>query len=141
MKKRVIIVFCLIALIFLGSCQKKENDKVLMQKSVSEIVEMIEKDQTFVFYIGQTTCASCKEFRPIAEQFVKSNDVELVYLEMDTEDETEFDEFKEKYTPKLLYTPTAFVVIDGEITEYRVVSKTSYRKLKEWLTEAGIVND
>lgn len=102
---------------------------------------MIENDQTFVFYIGQTTCSSCKEFSPIAQQLAKNKGVTVYYLEMDTEDETEFDAFKEKYVPELLYTPTAFIVIDGEITEYRVVSKTNYRKLKEWLAKAGIIND
>lgn len=113
----------------------------MIQLSTSDIIQLIEEDQTFIFYVGQTTCASCKEFKPIAEQFTKSNAMDIYYLEMDTEDEEEFDQFKETYTPKLLYTPTAFVVIDGEITEYRVVSNTNYRKLKEWLVEAGIVND
>ena len=99
----------------------------------------MDDNQTFIFYIGQTTCASCKEFRPIAELFAKSYEMNIYYLEMDTEDENEFTSFKEKYTPKLLYTPTAFVVIDGEITEFRVVSNTSYRKFKEWLSETGVL--
>ena len=140
MKKKHLILLCLIALIFFGGCQKKSKaEGSVLHSSVNEIIQMMENKQTFIFYIGQTTCASCKEFRPIAEQFAKSNEMNIYYLEMDTEDEDEFEEFKEKYTPKLLYTPTAFVVIEGEITEFRVVSNTQYRKFKEWLSETGVI--
>lgn len=106
---------------------KTEESSIALRATTitsSELMEKINKKETFVLFIGANTCAHCKEFYKTINTYVKSGNT-VFYIDVaDTSDPTlkkYFSEIEEKVLREVesdrniteLATPTTVYVKDG----------------------------
>lgn len=54
---------------------------------------LYDSEEPFVLMITQSTCSYCKEFKPIMDEYAEENKVPVYYLELDTMDQKDAQDF------------------------------------------------
>jgi len=74
---------------------------------------LIEKQESFILYIGSASCSNCTEFSPKFENVIKENNIsDTYYIDLD-----EFSDDEKKSLNKVVNitgTPTVVFITDGE---------------------------
>ena len=133
-KKRIIIVFvaCLILLISALVADHYLSKSYLIQINYNELMEKIEKKESFVLLISQTTCSHCMNYKPKLKKVANKYEIEVYYIEFDLFSEDEKKKVKENFnfegTPQTIFVingqeKTAATRIDGETSEEKIISK------------------
>lgn len=91
----------------------------LIYKLAEDVLRMINNDETFVVYLGTTTCSSCITYKPIVEEAVVENPITMYYVMMD-ESGMGADLLASRVD--LEYTPTTYYIEAGEIVDSYVGS-------------------
>lgn len=141
MKKTLTLL--MIGLFLLTACSKKESsDLTYLDKN--EYKETLEAKDAYVVVVGRIDCSTCVQFKPVLEEMVANKDLQLFYIQIDNSkwndaDKDELRAFvKESYDYELAFTPTLFVVKDGEMLEVEV-GYMEYGALLELLEDHGFV--
>lgn len=88
--------------------------------SYDEYEELLESEDAEVLVIGQTTCSYCIKAKPILNQIVVDEDVEINYLnitDLSEEDINEFSTSLEYLETNDWGTPLTLIVSEGEIID------------------------
>lgn len=134
MKKIMALAFVL-ALVLAGCSSSKKKAEI----TGKDLLEKVEAKETFVGYIGTTTCSACIAFKPIVKELMKNYDVTIYSVMLD---EVTDEEVKNQIIAlaNLKVTPTIFVIEDGEVTKtYEGVLE--YRDLKKMLVDNGFLEE
>lgn len=128
MKKILVIIISIILL-----CGCSHNSEKLELSGINPIkyeklIQCLNKDVTFLLYIGRDDCGDCVEFYPILEDYINEHeDTGLYYLNIKeyrdaarkddaTSEEIEFYENIYK-TLEIEWTPTIHVIRNGKIID------------------------
>lgn len=133
-KKRIIIliIICIIALVGGFFLDKSLSKEYLVEIKYDEVMKKIDKKDTFVLLLSQTTCSHCAEYKPKLSRVAKKYKVMVYYLETDQLKEKEEKELKKKFsfsgTPTTVFVikgdeKTAATRINGDATEEKIISK------------------
>lgn len=123
-KKLSVLLISIISIVLVIFLAKKYIVKTPYQKavanfetvSVEEIEEKLEKGEDFVLYIGRETCPGCVEFVPVLEEVVKTNKLNVLYLDStDTENKPDVQSFRNKY--EIEFVPSIFIYENGDILQ------------------------
>ena len=133
-KKKAIIlgVVCLIILIGAVTLDVLLSKTYLKEIKYDEVVNKIEKKDSFVLLLSQTTCTHCMDFKPKLGRVANKYKINIYYLETDLLDEDTYKELKTHFS--FNGTPTTVFVIDGEektaatringdVSEEKIISK------------------
>lgn len=108
---------------------------------VNEVIDKFENEESFVFVLGSSTCIACTTYKPILEEFIDQKDAEVLYVEVDTTDKTALETIVNDYIDgNLEYTPTTYVIEEGEVAEV-VVGSISYSDLITLFEKHGMLED
>ena len=134
-KRRVfiIVLICLIILIGAVIADRILSKSYLKEIKYEEVVEKIEKKESFVLLLSQTTCTHCMDFKPKLKSVADKYKVTIYYLETNLLSEDEENELKHKYfsfegTPTTVFVingeeKTAATRIDGDVSTEKIISK------------------
>lgn len=133
-KKRIIIliIICIIVLVGGFFLDKSLSKEYLVEIKYDEVMKKIDKKDTFVLLLSQTTCSHCAEYKPKLSRVAKKYKVMVYYLETDQLKEKEEKELKKKFsfsgTPTTVFVikgdeKTAATRINGDATEEKIISK------------------
>lgn len=87
-----------------------DSDHVFVSATFADVLEAIEKKQTFVLYVGFSTCPWCLEAMPILNEVAKEYDAQVSYIN------TRPDHTKESELRKLENADyAAFVDVAGDV--------------------------
>lgn len=131
--KKIIAVAIALTLVLAGCSSSKKTAEI----TGKDLLEKVEAKETFVGYIGTTTCSACIAFKPIVKEMMKNYKVTIYSVMLDQEQD---EELKKQIVEliSLSVTPTIFIVEDGEITKtYEGVLE--YRDLKKMLVDHGFL--
>lgn len=78
MKKVIIILVGMFSLLLTGCTGSKE----LIDISYDELATKIENKDSFVLYVGSSDCSHCSEFRPVLEEVITENKLDVYYINM-----------------------------------------------------------
>ena len=133
MRKKVLII---ILLLLLCGCKKFTKGEIITANA-EEILEKLKSKESFIVYIGYDDCPSCKEYRPILQQLIENYDITIYYLPTDDEKyQSQLDEIQYDYFYRMLWTPTTYIVDNGEVTDLKE-KVLEYEDLVSWLDEYG----
>lgn len=139
MKKFLLCVLTLFTLLTITGCGKEETYEY--NYSATEVVEKIENDETFVVYLGTTTCSHCLAYGKLVPEYNKKYGVKIGHVVLD---EVEVNE-PEGYDALMAifpieYTPTTYFVIAGEIAG-SVVGALEEDQIVEELIKYGFLDE
>lgn len=102
-----------------------------IQVSVNDVKYKIDNCDTFILYIGRSTCQWCRKLAPVLSSIIAEKGVKLYYLDSeDTEIDPTIAEFRTAYK---IETVPAIVLFDQE--EYRLLDfdivNSDFDSLKE----------
>ena len=139
MKKFLLCVLTLFTLVTITGCGKEETYEY--NYLATEVVEKIENDETFVVYLGTTTCSHCLAYGKLVPEYNKKYGVKIGHVVLD---EVEVNE-PEGYDALMAifpieYTPTTYFVIAGEIAG-SVVGALEEDQIVEELIKYGFLDE
>jgi len=133
MKK--IFLFSLLLTLMLAGCSGRSNFKTI---KAAEAITRLDNQESIVLVIGISTCAACKEYRPIVEELVKNYSFEVFYVELDSDVNTDVQQLIEKHLIEARWTPTTYIFNDGKLVESKTGS-IRYQTLRDWLMSYEII--
>lgn len=74
------------------------GDAGLHELSYDEYQEKIDNNEHFVVILERATCSHCVEFMPVAEDFAEDSELPLYYVDTDTFDERNWEDFEKSIT-------------------------------------------
>ncbi len=122
------LLFILTSLLILTGCSF--GGTKVKDISYEDLNKKMSDNETFVLYIGSSSCSHCAIVKPILDEVVKKYDLEVYYINMAKVTDEQYDAIKDK--TNLQGTPTILLVKNGK-------SKTTNRLVGE-TDEDGIVN-
>ena len=134
-KRRVIgiVIVCIIILIGAIIADRILGKSYLKELNYNEFLEKMEKKESFVLLLSQTTCSHCMDFKPKLSEVAKDNKIVVYYMETDLLDDETRDNFKKKYFSFTGTPTTVFVIngeeksaatrIDGDVSKDKIISK------------------
>ena len=125
------------------------SDNIIRYISISEIINIFEKDMDAVIYFGKPECIYCRNAVQVLVDTVKSTDLDVVYyLEPNIKDK-KYDELVKilgdeliikKDKKEIIVEPLVIFITDGEIVSYNKETLSSqkdpYRKLDQYQYDA-----
>ena len=81
--------------------------------SVDTVFQMLDDKESFILFIGSSTCSHCASFEPKLNQVIKKYQVKVYYLDVNQLTETE----NAKFNARISYgnsTPVTVFIKDGE---------------------------
>ena len=152
MKKNIIkcvIIAVIIAavggLIYAGikiNGNKKNLDKHLVEISVKELKEKVDKNETFILVVTRTDCSHCEAFKPVLKDVF--NEYNIIGYEINTANIAEEDQdLFTDIAPNVKGTPTTLFFKDGEETTVsnRLVGEVKRDKVVSRLKSLGYIQD
>jgi len=133
MKKFVVIG--LLFLTILAGCSTAQD---VTSIKASEAVKRLDAAESMVLVIGISTCSACKEYKPIVREIVKNYDVQVFYVEFDSDVQTDVNSLIEKYLIEARWTPTTYIFKNGVLVESKT-GAIKYSMLKDWLELNDII--
>ncbi len=133
MKKFVALLVILLTI--LAGCSTA-NDVTTLK--ASDAIKRLDAAESMVLVIGISTCAACKEYKPIVREIVKNYEVEIFYVELDSDVNTDVNSLIEKYLIEARWTPTTYIFKNGVLVESKT-GAINYSTLKDWLQINDII--
>lgn len=143
MKK--IFLFLLLLFVLLG-CQSQPNEKLKIKGIQSiqyeELIQNLNKNVTFMIYIGRPDCGDCQQFYPVLEEYIQSHpNTGIFYLNIKAfrdqakkEDATkEEKDFYENLYQELHFdwTPTIHIISNGRFIKTYQYLDEDYFQIKD----------
>ncbi len=143
MKK--IFLFLLLLFVLLG-CQSQPNEKLKIKGIQSiqyeELIQNLNKNVTFMIYIGRPDCGDCQQFYPVLEEYIQSHpNTGIFYLnikafrdqakkENATKEEKDFYEnlYQELHFD---WTPTIHIISNGRFIKTYQYLDEDYFQIKD----------
>lgn len=134
MKKILILITAIIAITLTG-CSK---DSSLINISYDELSDKIKKQETFVLYVGSSSCSHCADFKPKLEKAISKYKLEVYYINMANLSEAKYNAVMKKVDGE--GTPTTVYIKNGK-TEIspRIEGAREYDEIVEFFTDLGLV--
>lgn len=132
----LLVVFLIIMLVTGGDKKNKSTTKGEVKTiDVSEWVDNTKKDDIMVTVFAQTTCSWCEKFKPVAEEVIKDENVEIYWFDIDNISQEDYASLGKAYSDlKEFGTPYTIITRNGkkidEISGY-VEKKDLIAKLKK----------
>lgn len=133
-KKRGLIlgIICFIILIGTLIADKLLSKEYFIELKYDEVMEKINKKDSFILLFSQTTCSHCAAYKPKLSAVAKEYKINIYYLEVDLLNEKQEKELKKKLnyssTPVTIFVvdgdeETAATRINGDVDKDKIISK------------------
>ncbi len=140
MKKILISVLSILMLCSILGCAKK-NETIagsITEVTAQDLIDKFENNETFFFFVAQTTCPHCKEYIEFFNSYVQDNALNMYYVEADaSENEGTFDTLMKTYIPDVDETPTTYFVKEGKVID-SVEGDMKKDAFNTWLTRLDV---
>ena len=145
MKKKIIIISVIalgivgVILFFIALNKIGKDNNLMIDLSISEFKKKINNKDSFAFIIIQTGCHYCEEFKPIVNEVIKENKIDIYSVNL-----TNLSAEDKNYLKSVASsdsTPTTIFITDGveETTLNRLNGKVTKEKLVSRLQSLGYI--
>lgn len=143
MKK--ILILLVIPFLFLAGCDKKLE--TYEEINFTKFNEMIENNDTFILFIGSSTCSHCTAYKEKVNKVVKKYNLKIYYIDIHEFSDEEASKFKAiinfEGTPTTVFIENGKEKQDenGNVRVYRIDGNLEYSKVVEKIKKAGFLKD
>ncbi len=133
MKKKlglIIFIFVIVVLIVLSIVFSDSDDKYIQKISISDAVQKINNDDTFILYVMQDDCKFCNAFYPTFIEVLREYDLVAYAMDISNISDEDLQLYNEYFdisgTPTVLFYDKgdlSLINIEGSQTKDRVISK------------------
>lgn len=120
MKKVCKLISIFLMIFFLSGCGGLKSYKEISYK---ETKEKINNKETFILYIGSSSCTACKSFKPVLEKVIKDYQIKVSYIDVSKLSDEEVNEFSTIINFGNS-TPKVYFIKDGEYSQYNAIKGT-----------------
>lgn len=110
MKKLILVLISLFLVVGCGT-DLGDYDEISLEKFHA----MIEEKQNFILYMGYEGCHYCQEFSPKLRKIIKKYDLDIKFLDVDSQKLTEEEYDNIENITSLSGTPTVVFVKEGKV--------------------------
>lgn len=128
MKKIIVLIASF--LLVLGACS---SNKTTSEIKAQDVLDKMENKETFVVYLGTTTCSACIAYKPVVKEMMKNYDVTIYSVMLDNESDEAIKTALLEAMP-IQYTPATQLIVDGEVVK-SYEGLLEYTELKKMLVE------
>lgn len=138
---KIFVVICVLFLVFgLVAC-KSELAGSLTEITMSDMLQKMDNDETFIVMFSQTSCSFCKAYKENLKEFMVDKPLHILLIEIDKEENQEaFDTFLAEKLTELEYLPATVYIKDGEIEDF-CEGELIAEQIEIWLYRNGIEFD
>lgn len=134
MKKILIIIVALFSLVLTG-CNKSKD---LIGISYDELASKIENKESFVLYVGSSSCSHCADYRPKLEKIINKYKLEVYYIDMANLSEAKYNSVMKKVDGE--GTPTTVYLEEGKTkSSPRIEGDRELEDIKEFFEDLGYI--
>ena len=136
--RKLLFILLLIPIVFITcSCEDKTYDEI----SYSEFKEMMDNEESFVLFIGSTTCKHCDAYKVTLNKVINEYDVDIKYIDISKLDDKDYSALQAKIP--FSGTPTTVFIENGEEESSfnRVEGEGSYSEVVEILEKNGYIKE
>lgn len=135
MKKSIsLILILLLSIILFTACSTETGDTV-NETTIKEVVERIEKGETFAFIIGSDSCEACDVYKKNLAELKNKEDVVLDYINFNNEKEEDVIDLLVIHLGENidngLSTPTTYFIKDGKHTGHPTIGAVNKNEIVE----------
>lgn len=135
MKK--IFIFLALFMVLLSGCSNNDDGAINIV-SASDVIDTLDDNANIVVIIGQTTCAACIQYKPVLDELLTNYDFDLMYVELDKDNNSDLTELVDNYLIEASATPTTYVFKEGVRVDM-FVGYMDYRTTKSFLERNGVI--
>ena len=142
-KKVIVIVSAIVVLVggvFLYSSLTGNKSKgSLTVISAEECEKKIEQKETFIVFVGKSTCDHCKEYEQNLKEFMKENGLHMFKVVADSKENSSgtFEKLYTTYFPDLVTVPVTYYIVDGVVVD-ESVGKRNESQIILWIKRLGL---
>ena len=147
MNKKIIAVALLLVVavggVLLWSTFSKEKLKgSLTEITAEECQKKIENKETFIVFIGKSTCDHCQEYDKNLRDYMKDHGLHMYKVTSDSKENSDgaFEELYTTYFPNLVTVPVTYYIVDGEVVD-ESVGKRDESQITLWIRRLGLELD
>ena len=119
----IIAAILFIGLIIFAFMKDSEGDKYIIEKSYSEVQDIIKENKKTILLVGRNDCSHCLEYRPTVVAVAKEYDLKVIYINTNTiKDQDDYNALWEFIGTD--GTPTTAIVGNGELLAVREGTQT-----------------
>lgn len=133
--KRLLLILAMV-LIITGCSNSAAGLPIVSAKQVHQ---QLDKQETLVVVIGQSTCSACMQYRPVLKEILANYKVDMAYVELDKDKAKDVTDLVEAHLKDARSTPTTYVFKDGVLVS-QFVGAMDYKKTKAYFEENGVLN-
>lgn len=133
----IIVAVIVIALLAVSYIFDDSDSNYLKDVSFTEVVDMMDKEKTFILYINQDGCEHCKAFTPTFVSVLRENKLTAYSLNLAKLSKDEEKSYSEKI--KVNGTPTVLFIDNGNENLIRIEGEQTKDKIKSKLEATGFI--
>lgn len=133
----LVLIVALSTILMVSGCNKKIT--TYEEINYSDFKNKIENKESFVLFVGSSTCSACDKYKVTLDKFIKDYQVQIYYIDISKMNSDQMSEFMTVIN--FSSTPTTVFITDGvEKTVYnRIVGALSYSKIVSKFEKAGYI--
>lgn len=132
LKSTLILMF-----VILGACSGKPKGE-LVYVTANEIAMKIANEETFVFYVGTTSCSFCIKYKPELEKIIESNPITIYGVMVNEGNEEDNQALMERL--EVTGTPQTYWFRDGKLVS-NLSGYVDAKTVKKWLKENEVLEE
>lgn len=137
MKKIVIVLVLILGLSLTGCMGSKTYDEI----NFDELMNKIDKKESFLLFIGSATCTACQSFEPTINKVITDYKLDIKYIDVSKITDSESDELLAHF--RFRGTPLIVFVEKGEEKDphNRIVGNQQYSKVVKKLKKNNYIKE
>lgn len=116
MKQIKKILLVILVLLCVTACGKSSYKEI----SYQTFLDKMEKKETFILYIGSSTCSACSRFQPTLEKVIQEYHINVDYIDISKLTDEEMNEFGTIINFGNS-TPKVYFIKEGEYSQYNAI--------------------
>lgn len=137
MKKMLYVLILIPLLIIVSGCGHKTYNEI----TYDELNKLIDNKESFVLFIGSTTCTHCDAFKVTLNKVIEKYNVDVKYIDISKIDDDKVSTIQAKFP--FTGTPTTVFVTKGheKDTLNRIEGESTYSEVVKILKENGYIKE